>query len=187
VSDNTSRGKSWSNCIVPTSQLRDEILRHVSQLATSSKSTPWLANSPYPDEGWKDYLSHRTAAILNVRYEAVIRRLYGIMRGETVATKADIADALMLACGLHLDYDTSIQTFPGNIKDAREYVAIRAEARGIELSRARLEQRAIALIRYRDSRLWPNGYTGPSAISLRNNERSRRRKTALQLATSRAA
>lgn len=152
---------NWPGYVVSTVQLRDAILPIIPEL--QAQVTDLEPTEDLDDQGWRGILARQVAAILRRTDQAMYRRIYAIMSVETIVTNADIADAIMLACDRHLDYDTDVQTFPGNVTTAMEMVSLRRP----DLKGEALNVRARRLLQYRDRVLFPNGHTVSKAAITR--------------------
>lgn len=72
----------------------------------------------------------------NITVESVPRRVWSIRRGETVRTSTEMADALLLACDIHIE-DTKLPTLPCTTDAALEMANVWAP-RLSKLERRRL-------------------------------------------------
>lgn len=164
---------SWVGYVVSTRELRQTLIARQAELVALSTS-PRAGAVPMPgdDLGWRNYIAQRVSVATGRSVESITRRLYSITSLESDVVSADVADAILLSIGLMIDRDTTISTYPGNIRTAKEMVSLRRP----HWTNEQVERGAARLLEYRNRRLWPNGYQR-SAIAIRQEERRRKRAT----------
>lgn len=137
---------TWSYWVVPTADLKREIRKHVKQLKSDNGLTRWGGDTE--DVGWRELLATR-CELRGFSRQSVLRRLYKIENEQTLVTNADFADVVLLSVGVNIGL-TRVKTYPGNMKQARERVLVKADLRGESLSEEQVESRARAIIRLRN-------------------------------------
>lgn len=136
-----NRSAALSNCgyIVPTHHVRQLLEAHADTLNAEFNGTP---TSLLEDDavGWRKLLAGRIANILGVSDHAAVRRIWGILSGESHITRASWVDAACIALDLQLDHDVVVPILPGTINLTRELLTERAAAAGVELDHDELER-----------------------------------------------
>lgn len=168
----------WCNSyVVPSYQLRAELEKHIDDLNSQyvSMFEDKMNTSNFTPNPWKHVLAVRVEQMTGRNMEAVKRHLYRVMNGESASTDAEMADAYMLAVGKYLDQDTTIVTLPGNPKNAREMVLIRAENKGQKPTKEEIDHRVDVLLRFQHRRLYPDGYIVSRSAAQAKDYRAKRR------------
>jgi hypothetical protein len=80
-----------------------------------------------------------------VKAEALYRRIYDILHGKTLATRIELADALLLAVDERIE-ETDLPTLPAGMKAAREMVEVRSQLKGVSWTLPEREERAKSLM-----------------------------------------
>jgi hypothetical protein len=91
------------------------------------------------DSGALEVLCSRAARIKGVTDDNMLRRLYAIRKGESRATRASVAEALLMALDVAIG-DTEIVQVPAGKVAARERIDIWLELRGSEMSERDIEE-----------------------------------------------
>jgi len=175
-----------SGYIVPTWQLAEELRKHEQRLNSEYQSIDSSAEAydgpprclSDDNRGWLELLATRmTLTKPGTREAGNTRWLYRVMHRETIASDADMADAALLACGVYLDLDTTIHTFPVSLVAARCMVDEEADAQGLDLTDDEALQYTRDLCSLRDTVLRHRGFT-PAYIRLNSLQATKRKALA---------
>ncbi len=123
----------WKGWVVPSALLRDFINDNEYKFRAEMEPTRHSATDD-DSEHWRGMLSERIGAILGVSADSAVRRLYGVLSNESMATNAPFAEAICFALNLYLDSDTDIPTLPGSTLAAKDLIEVRAELAGATLN-----------------------------------------------------
>lgn len=124
--------------IIPTKLLADFLEPHIQELEhrmTSSNDD----DNPLGSGAIKQIALRASQFVDDLNVEAALRRLYSIRYGEGQRTHTELADAFLMAIGIHIE-DTSLPTLPGTYAGAREMVDVWAPNLD-DLERERLSER----------------------------------------------
>lgn len=136
--------RGWRGFVVPTALLAKLVEEQHGELAPLN---PLDMHANDPELGWRRELGNRVARIRRCKPVAAYRRIYDITHQITTVVRVDLADAICLAFGLHLERDTDIPTLPGSIYAAKQMVETRADDLSLKLTPRELEQEATKLLR----------------------------------------
>lgn len=129
----TPRWFGWRDPYVLPASILADFLRSQESFLTAHISEE--VSTTRSELGWLTVLSCRTASIMRCREEAVIRRLYDILHGKSLATNTDMGEAFVMACEKNLDQDTNIPVLPSNRYGAFDLLCVRAEETGDRISK----------------------------------------------------
>jgi hypothetical protein len=121
---------SWRTWIVPAIFLRDFIYEHKHiwqyRFTSPQKEYAWHGASVAADDcGWRTQISLEVAETTGQTMETAQRHLYRVLSGESHCIQAEFAEAVVMSLNMHIDLDTTIPVFPGNLRCAEELLEVR--------------------------------------------------------------
>lgn len=125
--EGTNRFVGWPGYVVPAKLVAEEILarKHEAYVDLGREDAEF---------GWRTTVAERAAKFAGGTCEAMQRRLYTVLKGESVIVSAELADCLLLAVGCYMNEETTIPNLPGCNTAAREMVDVYAETHNLELT-----------------------------------------------------
>lgn len=145
ISPFLTAGWSKAGYIVPCDLLAEVLEAHKAEFEDEDRSPEAHEGQA---TGWRQGLADRAAQITGRTAPAVFRRLYDVMYGRTKAVNIDMAEGMLLACGLMLDRDTDLPTLPSNMHTAREMAELHAEFHAPDMTPEDIEAVAKSLFHF---------------------------------------
>lgn len=143
ISPSLTAGWSKGGYVVPCDLLAEVLEAHKAEFEDEDRAPREGVPS-----GWRQGLAERAAQITGRTAPAVFRRLYDVMYGATKAVNIDMAEGMLLACGLMIDHDTDLPTLPVNMGTARDMADVHAEMRDQSMTPEERESLARSLFHF---------------------------------------